>query len=101
MDKTVAGLLAVASVLAVPAQAATVLPSDPAAALRTSSDADLLTPIPNASALLKAAAEARIAEPDARPPLMEVRYWHHHHHHHHRWYRRRWHHHHHHHHHDV
>jgi len=99
MDKNVAGLLAVASVLAVPAHAATALPVDVASALRASSYADLLAPIPNAAAILKASAEATSAAPETtaegQSPLMEARYWYHHHHHHHHW-RRRWHHHHHH-----
>jgi len=100
MDKSVAGLLAVASVLAVPAHAATALPDSIDAAMRAGSYADLLKPIPNARALLNASAQAE-ATTEAQPEVLQVQYWWHHHHHHHHWYRRRWHHHHHHHHHDT
>ncbi|MFZ2006681.1 MAG: hypothetical protein WAV02_16465 [Stellaceae bacterium] len=82
MDKRTAGLLgAVASIAAIgPAQAATpALPKPP-------SYADLLAPIPNAVALLKADDHARAQNP---APLKLAQYHdhhhHHHHHHHHNW----------------
>jgi hypothetical protein len=93
MDKTVAGIVAMASVFAVPAHAATP-PLTPDTVMQVNSYADLLKPIPNATALLKAQAQA---DPAAEGNVMEVQYWRHHHHHHHHWRRRRWHHHHHHH----
>jgi hypothetical protein len=110
MDKSLAGLLAVASVLAVPAQAATGPAVNVDAVMQVSSYADLLKPIPNALAVLRASAaagvEAKPVQPaaDGEPGVEQVQYWyyrhHHHHHHHDWWYRRRYHHHHHHHHHD-
>ena len=101
MDKNLAGLLGAvgALVAAAPAQAATSHPASIEAAMEASSYSDLLKPIPNAAALLKAAA----AQPAVDAPKSEgqagveqVQY-HHHHHHHHRYYRRHHHHHHHHH----
>lgn len=60
MDKNIAGLLAVASVLVIPAaHAASALPPTADTAMRVSSYADLLKPIPNAVAILKASAAAR------------------------------------------
>ena len=103
MDKTLVGLLGAVSALAVPAHAATAPPSNLSAVMEANSYADLLKPIPNASALLKeqAAAESQMkqAEPAAEgeATVLEVQYWYRHHHHHHHWYRRRWYHHHHHH----
>jgi hypothetical protein len=103
MEKNLAGLLAVAGALAMPAaaNAATSVPppaNDPMAA---SSYADLLKPIPNATAVLRQTELAQAAEPEAG--LMQVQYWYHHHHHHHHWRRWWWHrrYHHHHHHHDA
>ncbi len=89
-----------ALVAGVPAQAAV---SAPQAVLEAASYADLLRPIPNAAATLKAldAPEARIEEAQYYPyyyPPPPPRYYHHHHHHHHRYYQRYYHHHHHHHH---
>ena len=114
MDKTIAGLLAVASVVAVPAaHAANAVPTNLEGALRADSYADLLTPIPNAAALLKASAAAP-AVPEADPMVQQAQlrvyvgppapvyyppyyYYRHHHHHHHHWYHHHHHHHHHHH----
>ncbi len=103
MDKSVAGLIGAVTALAaaVPSQAATAVPLPVDAAMQVSSYADLLTPIPNALALLKASAtaeaEANLEAPasEGQATVQEVQYHHHHHHHHH--YRRRYHHHHHHH----
>jgi hypothetical protein len=114
MDKTVMGLIGAVTALggvSFAAQAATAPPANLDDVMSVSSYADLLKPIPNASALLhasvtadiKAAMEADAAE--AAPRVVEVGYYHHHHHHHHhhiirRIIRRRiFHHHHHHHHH--
>ncbi len=99
MDKTLAGLLGAVGVLAVgaPAHAAAAIHPSLAETMQAASYADLLKPIPNATALLQAS-DAQLAEaPQAE--VMTVQYYHHHHHHHHRYYRRRYYHHHHHHHH--
>ncbi|MBV9784085.1 MAG: hypothetical protein JO264_09720 [Acidisphaera sp.] len=98
MEKSVAALIGAMGALAVaaPAHAATVQASL-ATAMQVNSYADLLKPIPNATALRQALAESRAAEP-AEPELLPVQYYYRHHHHHHRWYRRYHHHHHHHHH---
>jgi ribulose kinase len=110
MDKNLAGLIgAVSALMAVaPAQAATGSPVTVESALEVSSYSDLLKPIPNAVALLKALtaaqAEATAGGTDSEAPAMIeevqliIQVPHHHHHHHHHHYRRRYHHHHHHHH---
>jgi hypothetical protein len=113
MDKTIAWLLGIVAggFSAVgSAQAAAGPASNPSEALQASSYADLLAPISNAAALVKAhdaalahRAEARgevqVAQVYYAPyPPPYVSYRHHHHHHHHRYYRRYSHHHHHHHH---
>ncbi len=98
MDKKIAGLIgaaaAVATVTGVQAAAPTM--TEPAAA---ATYRDLLEPVPNALAALKAD-DARLAETSAADgtKVAQVVILHHHHHHHHRWWRRRYHHHHHHHH---
>lgn len=106
MDKSVVGLIGAVGALiaASPSQAAPVAPATIDAALQASSYADLLSPIPNASAILKASAAVKPpvtegAVEDVQlylnfgPPRREY-YRHHHHHHHHHW---SYHHHHHHH----
>jgi hypothetical protein len=114
MDKKIAGLLGAAAGLATmsSAQAAIHPASDATEALQASSYADLLAPIPNAAALLKADDAARAEQPAGEradgvqvaqayyyPPYSYPYYnYHHHHHHHHSYYRRYSHHHHHHHH---
>jgi hypothetical protein len=113
MDKKIAGLLgAVASLGTFTAAEAGPAPA-PADVLRANSYADLLEPIPNAVALLRAVDESTPA-PSTENVQMAQYYHHHHHHHHHSFYRhhhsyyppvivvpryRRYHHHHHHHHH--
>jgi len=96
MDKNIAGLIGAVGALVVGTQAhaATGAPMTMDAALQTSSYADLLKPIPNALALLKAEAAAASEAPVQTPPadVEKVQYYHHHHHHHHH---RRHHHHHH------
>ena len=97
MDKKLAGLLGTVGAIAaaLPAGAA---PLNARQALQASSYADLLTPIPNAVEVLRAADSEPVAETPAAPGLVQdVQYYHHHHHH--RIYRRRYYHHHHHHHH--
>ena len=102
MDKKIAGLLGAVGALASLDTAQATIATDSTTMLKAQSYADLLNPIPNAAAILKAADEAgdtsevRVAENA-----------HHHHHHHHSYHRerkiiiapRRHHHHHHHHHH--
>jgi hypothetical protein len=85
MDKKIAGLLgAVAALTSMDAaQAATTPAPNPAEALRAASYADLLTPIPNAVALLDADDAARSQRPAAEG-VQVAQYHHHHHHHHHR-----------------
>ncbi|MGH6672627.1 MAG: hypothetical protein ACRECV_11745 [Xanthobacteraceae bacterium] len=81
MDKRIAGLLGAAAALTTvtTTQAA---PAQPAAAAPTVSYADLLQPIPNAVATLKADDAERLQSgPIAK--LERVQYHHHHHHHHH------------------
>ena len=94
MHKTITGLLgAVAAIGAVGAAQAAPTP-DPYEALKANSFAELLEPIPDATALLKAMDEA--PKPAAENNVQLAQYYHHHHH---RYWRRRWYHHHHHHHH--
>jgi hypothetical protein len=111
MDKKLAGLLGAVAGLATvsSAQAATGPAPNQSGALQASTYADLLAPISNAAALLKAEDEAR-AQQQAEVQLAQVYYtpypypppygyYHRHHHHHHHSYWRRYSHHHHHHHH--
>ena len=91
MDKKLAGLLGAvgAFAAAASAQAATAGAPGIEEAMRADTYADLLKPIPNATALLRVS-DAAAAEAPAR--LMHVQYYHHHHHHHHhhRYYRPRY-----------
>jgi hypothetical protein len=88
MDKKIAGLLgAMASIGALnSAQAAPTL--NPTDILRANSFAELLEPIPDASARLKAVEEAQAQDTDANVQLAQYYYHHHHHHHHHGFYPR-------------
>ncbi len=107
MEKKTAGLLGVIAGLATMNTAQAAINPAPAArdALQVSSYAELLSPIPNASVVLKAS-DAEQAQNAASVPgatLEEVQYYggpppyyHHHHHHHHRYYHHHHHHHHHH-----
>jgi hypothetical protein len=110
MDKNLAGLIGVVGVLVAiaPASAMTAQPMAVDSALQASSYADLLKPIPNALALLKAS-DAAQAEGASQPKvpasegmvedvqfIIRLPHHHHHHHHHHRRWRPRHHHHHHH-----
>jgi hypothetical protein len=110
MDKTLAGLIGAAGLLATSAQAATAPPVSLNDAMQVQSYADLLKPIANATELLKAsdAATGRVAEPGAADAgkITPVQWWYYrrYHHHHHHWYHHHhhhWYHHHHHHHHQT
>ena len=82
MDKKIAGLLGAVAALG-SMNAAQAAPSpDPTEVLQANSYAELLEPIPNASALLRAVDEAR-PEPSADANVQVAQYYHHHHHHHH------------------
>ena len=76
MDKKVAGLLGVVAGLSTMSstQAATGPASNPSEALQASSYADLLAPIPNAAALLKAhdSAQAQPAEAAGEVQVAQV-----------------------------
>jgi hypothetical protein len=111
VDRNIVGLLGAMGALAAaaPGHAATSAPLTADTSMQVTSYADLLKPIPNALALMKAPAAAN-AETSLLAPAVEGEATvedtqfllpHHHHHHHHRYYRRPRHqHHHHHHHHD-
>ena len=85
MDKKIAGLLgAVAALGSVDTtQAATQPAPNPAETLRAASYADLLTPIPDAVALLNADDAARAQRTAESADGVKVAQYHHHHHHHH------------------
>jgi ABC-type nickel/cobalt efflux system permease component RcnA len=87
MDKTLAGVIGVVGALSAagPSAAATAAPVSIEAALQAHSYADLLKPIPNALAIMKASAAVRTAPPAAsyRDGVEDVQYDAHHHHHHH------------------
>lgn len=104
MEKKTAGLLGALAGLAAmgTAQAAIAPPASPAEALHVSSYADLLAPVPDAVAVLKAddALRARMAGDTLNGAQLAQNYYgqqqhHHHHHHHHNQYRPPRHHHHH------
>jgi hypothetical protein len=111
MSKKIAGLVSVVAGVATmgAAHAATAPAVNPAEALQASSYADLLSPVQNATAVMKAddAARARQPRPEGEVELAQAYYYgygpppayhhHHHHHHHHQAYYRHHHHHHHHH----
>jgi hypothetical protein len=82
MDKKIAGLLgAVATLGTFGASEAAPAPA-PTDVLRANSFADLLKPIPNASALLQAIDESAPV-PSAEGNVQVAQFYHHHHHHHH------------------
>lgn len=86
MDKKIAGLLGAAAALGTFGSAqATPAPDD---VLKASSYAELLEPIPNASALLQAIDESAPPKADSNVQLAQFYYHHHHHHHHHAFYPR-------------
>jgi hypothetical protein len=84
MEKKIAGLLGAMATLGAfnAAQAAPIPTPAPSDVLRANSFAELLEPIPNAAALLKAVDESR-PNPSANENVQLVQYHHHHHHHHH------------------
>jgi hypothetical protein len=93
MERKVAGLVGAIATLGVVNAAQAAPAPEPAQILNASSFADLLKPVPNAMAALRAVDDAAPARP-AADGVQLVR--HHHHHHHHRMRRRHHHHHHHH-----
>ncbi len=88
MDKKIAGLLgAVAALTSMDAAQAAPEPTpNPTETMRAASYADLLTPIPNAVALLDAddAARSQRQAPEGANGVQVAQYHDHHHHHHHR-----------------
>jgi hypothetical protein len=99
MDKKLAGLIAAIGVLAPIGAAQAAAPTSKVEqAMQARSFSELLQPIPNAAAVLRAVDEAQ-ADPAAEMQVAQYHhhhhhhYYHHHHHHHHHWW---WHHHHHH-----
>jgi hypothetical protein len=84
MEKKIVGLLGAMATLGAfnGAEAAPAPPPAPTDVLRANSFADLLEPIPNAAALLKAVDESRPA-PSADENVQLAQFYHHHHHHHH------------------
>lgn len=103
MERKIAGLLGAMATLgaANAAQAAPMPTQAPSDSLRANSFAELLEPIPNATALLQAIDESQPNPSSGNVQLAQYYYHHHHHHHHSYWrgYRYRYYHHHHHHHH--
>ena len=110
MEKTTVGLLGVVAGLAAmgSAQAANAAAPEPSHVLQAASYADLLAPIPDAVAVMRAddavraqqppaGGEVQLADYDYNPYYPQYHHHHHHHHHHHAYY----HHHHHHHHHSA
>ena len=91
MEKKIAGLLGAVAALGTfnIAEAAPMPTPAPSDVLRANSFADLLEPIPNASALLKAVDESR-PNPAADENVKLAQYYHHHHHHHHHSFYRRY-----------
>jgi hypothetical protein len=105
MEKKTAGLLGAIAGLATIGAAHAAVPPTPSAAdmMQASSYGDLLTPIPNAAALMQSDDAARTQQPKPAGSLQLVDYYgpppraHHHHHHHHHHHQAYHHHHHHHH----
>jgi hypothetical protein len=93
MQKTITGLLGAVATLGALGVAQAAPTPDPNEALKANSFAELLEPIPNATAVLKAMDEAP-STPAAESNVQLAQYYHHHH----RYWRRYYHHHHHHHH---
>lgn len=89
MDKKLAGLLGAVGALASVNNVQAAIPADPTELLKARSYADLLSPVPNAMAVLKAVDKAAI---DNKESVRVAQYYydHHHHHHHHNSYYRRY-----------
>ena len=83
MDKKIAGLLgAVAALSTLGAVQAAPTPASTTDVLQANSYADLLQPIPNAAATLKAADEnAQVASSEGQVQVAQMHHHHHHHHH--------------------
>ena len=92
MEKKIAGLLGAMATLGAfsAAQAAPSPTPAPSDLLRANSFADLLEPIPNAAALLKAVDESPTPSADENVKLAQYYHHHHHHHHHHHSFYRRY-----------
>jgi hypothetical protein len=90
MEKKIVGLLGAMATLGAfnAAQAAPTPAPAPSDVLRANSFAELLEPIPNAAALLKAVDESPTPSADENVKLAQYYHHHHHHHHHHSFYRR-------------
>jgi hypothetical protein len=90
MEKKIAGLLGAMATLGAfnAAQAAPTPAPAPSDVLRANSFAELLEPIPNAAALLRAVDESPAPSADENVKLAQYYHHHHHHHHHHSFYRR-------------
>jgi hypothetical protein len=84
MEKKIAGLLGAMAALGAfnAAEAAPIPAPAPGDVLKANSFAELLQPIPNAAALLKAVDESRPG-PSADENVQLAQFYHHHHHHHH------------------
>jgi hypothetical protein len=82
MDKKIAGLLGAVATLGTFGTAEAAPAPAPTDVLRANSFADLLQPIPNASALLQAIDESAPV-PSAEGNVQVAQFYHHHHHHHH------------------
>ncbi|HXT07558.1 MAG TPA: hypothetical protein VN715_11545 [Roseiarcus sp.] len=94
MDKTLIGLVAaIAAATPFTVAQAAVTPEDAARALKVSSVAELLDPVPNSTAVLAALDANRETQTGAADEGVQVAQWHHHHHHHHHWWRHHHHHH--------
>ncbi len=87
MDKKIAGLVGAVGALASVGGAHAATVPDPAEVLTVHSYTDLLNPIPNAVAVLKAI-DNSTSEPGANVQVAQFFEHHHHHHHHHSYYRR-------------
>ena len=88
MEKKIAGLLGAAAALGTFGAAQAAAAPDPSPTLRASSFAELLQPIPNAAALLRAIDEQAPAKTaDGNVQVAQFYHHHHHHHHHHGYYR--------------
>lgn len=89
MDHKIAGLLGAVGALASIGAAQASTPAAPTDVLKAQSYADLLKPIPNASATLEALDRATdTSEPNVQLAQFYIGVGHHHHHHHHHGYRR-------------
>ena len=91
MDKKIAGLLGAVAALGTLTTAEAAPAPSPPDVLHANSYADLLEPIPNAVALLRAVDESAPAQGTENVQLAQY-YHHHHHHHHHSFYRHHHHH---------